>query len=282
MGRKKTCAKTFLFFAIPGMFGSIAFAQQAVHDHAREQLSAKPDLTFLHGAPADPREAWTLSAGGRMYDNWWEALGRAKPTRSHDAYPKAGKYQGADSWRCKECHGWDYKGSEGAYSKGSHATGIKGIRGAEVRDVKEISALLRAPPHRYTPAMIKDDELQRLALFVSRGQVDTDKYITTAGGKVQVVNSANDVVLERGRGIFQTTCAACHGFDGRRVNFGATGEVAYVGTEARENPWEVLHKIINSHPGAEMINLRAFRPEVRGCSAYLCAELASKIIVAPR
>ena len=258
MRRTITIAKAFLLLSVILMAISAAFAQQATHDHARKQLSTKPDPAFLHGAPIDPSESWTLTAGGRIYDNWWETLGRPKPKGTHEAYPSSGKYRGADSWRCKECHGWDYKGSEGQYSKGSHATGIKGIRGAQGRDPKDIAALLRASPHRYTPAMIKDDELQRLALFVSRGQLDVDRYINSATGDVQVSGSSADAVLERGRGIYQTTCAACHGFDGRRLNFGTKDKVSYVGTEAKENPWEVLHKIFNAHPGAEMINLRVF------------------------
>jgi len=26
---------------------------------------------------------------------------------------------GKDTWRCKECHGWDYMGVDGAYGSGS-------------------------------------------------------------------------------------------------------------------------------------------------------------------
>ena len=32
---------------------------------------------------------------------------------------EANSRSGADTWRCKECHGWDYKGKDGAYAKGS-------------------------------------------------------------------------------------------------------------------------------------------------------------------
>ena len=238
-----------------------AVAQQATHDHARKQLSSKPDLKFLHGAPTDAADSWALSSGGRMYDNWWEALGRAKPKATHRAYPTTGKTPGPDSWRCKECHGWDYKGRDGRYAQGSHATGIKGIRGAQGRDPKEIAALLRSDPHGYTTTMIRDDELMRLSAFVSRGQIDVDKHIHAATGDAQSTDQSPDGVRERGRGIFQATCAACHGFDGRRLNFGPAAKPAFVGTEARDNPWEVLHKIVNGHPGSEMINLRVFGAE---------------------
>ena len=54
------------------------------------------------------------------------------------------------------------------------------------------------------------------------------------------------------------TCAACHGFKGRLLNWGTSEKPAYVGTEANAAPDEVLHKIRNAQPGAAMVNLRVF------------------------
>ena len=256
--QKRFLVMIVLCASIGALTTPLADAQQATHDHARKQLSSKPDLKFLHGAPADPTDSWAISAGGRMYDNWWEALGRAKPKATHGAYPSTGKTPGPDSWRCKECHGWDYKGRDGKYAQGSHATGIKGISDAQGHDPEKIAALLRAQPHAYTTAMIRDDEMMRLSAFVSRGQIDVDKHIDAATGDAKLTGQSPEIFQERGRGIFQSTCAACHGFDGRRLNFGTATKPAFVGTEARENPWEVMHKITNGHPGSEMINLRVF------------------------
>jgi len=47
-----------------------------------------------------------------------------------------------------------------------------------------------------------------------------------------------------------TSCIACHGEDGRVLNFGSTDEPEYVGTIALDNPWEFLHKIWSGQPGA--------------------------------
>jgi hypothetical protein len=85
---------------------------------------------FIHGAPSNPSDAWTLAAGGRIYDNWWDALDREEPEGTHPSYPASAEQEGAVTWRCKECHGWDYKGVDGVYRSGSHYTGIKGIDGA--------------------------------------------------------------------------------------------------------------------------------------------------------
>jgi mono/diheme cytochrome c family protein len=206
---------------------------------------------FVHGAPPQPTEAWLRAAGGRIYDNWWEALDRKKPEGTHPAYPSSGKRTGANTWRCVECHGWDYNGKNGLYGSGERYTGIKGIRGAAGRDLKSIMSLLRGQPHNYSQDMINDEELSRVAVFVSRGQDNADRFIDLKTGKVK-----GDAA--RGASVFQTTCAACHGFDGRALNWGTADQPAFIGTEANKFPHEVLHKIRNSHPGAAMINLRAF------------------------
>lgn len=230
-----------LISAILAAIGTPAGADKV--EHAPE---AQP---FVHGAPQAPSEAWTLAAGGRIYDNWWDALDRPEPAITHPAYPSSGQSEGNSTWRCKECHGWDYKGRDGRYKTGSHATGIVGISGAQGRDVAEIVKLLRSPLHGYTKEMIGDEELARVAAFVSRGLHDTNDAIDAAGRL-----KGNP---ERGKALFQTLCAACHGFDGRLLNWGTAAEPAYVGTEASKFPDEVLHKIRNSHPGAAMVNLRA-------------------------
>ncbi len=209
---------------------------------------------FVHGQPSKPSDAWMQAAGGRIYDNWWDALDREEPKTTNPAYPVAvnKKITGADTWRCKECHAWDYQGKDGIYSKGGHFTGISGIRGAEGKPEEDLLKVFRDKNHPYTKEMINDEELKRLAAFVSRGQVDMRKFLNYETRKVNAGN------IDRGREIFQTTCAACHGFDGRALDWGANGEHNYVGTEGQDVPDEVMHKILSAHTGVQMINLRAF------------------------
>jgi len=107
--------------------------------------------------------------------------------------------------------------------------------------------------------MIADEEMLRVAVFLSQGLVDMRSFINYETRKV--IAGSGD--FTRGRAIFQTTCAACHGFDGRALDWGAPGEHNYVGTEAQELPDEVFNKISNAHPGAAMINTRAFSVEDR-------------------
>ena len=229
-----------------------SLAASAVAQTAAPGGGAAPEAPNpIVGAPADASPAWTLAAGGRMYDNWWLAIGRRKPQGKHAAYPASGQAQGENTFRCKECHGWDYRGRDGEYATGKHATGIKGIRGADGRSPQSILALLRAAPHGYTPDMMSDAELQRLAQFVSRGQHDVRRIINAKSGAIRADAA-------RGKAIFQTTCAICHGFDGRLLNWGTREEPEFIGTAVEISAAEVLHKIRNGHPGAAMVSLRAF------------------------
>ena len=206
---------------------------------------------FLFGVPTDPSEEWALAVGGRIYDKWWEVLEVDEPEGTHPAYPADAKKSGASTWRCKECHGWDYKGAAGAYGKGSHYTGIKGVSDVAGEDPAKIAAAVRGEPHGFTPAMIPDEALARLALFLSKGQHDTDDYID---GETKKIKGGE---MNRGRALFQAVCAACHGFDGKSLNFGSEEKPEYLGTIAAGNPWEALHKIRNGQPVIPMPLLRA-------------------------
>lgn len=217
----------------------------------RAQSATEAAEPFATGAPANPSPAWALSAGGRLYDNWWLATGKDAPTIRNPAYPAAGKAKDADTWRCKECHGWDYRGRDGVYREGSHFTGIVGIRAMQGRPVADIVKILRDANHPNPPGGLSQADVERLAQFVATGQHD----VTTAlrGQPAKAVGDS-----ARGQAIFQTTCAACHGFDGKLLNWGSDKEPEYIGTAANAFPEEFMHKTRNGHPGAVMINLRAF------------------------
>lgn len=211
-------------------------------------LGATVALASLPANSAESESA--IARGGRLYDKWFAENKAAKPGDDHPAYPhKGGRYGKDTSWRCKECHGWDYKGADGAYGKGSHATGIKGVTAMAGAEPAKIAELLRAEPHGFTAAMIPDEALARLALFISKGQHDTDAHIDRASKKAK-----GDA--DRGRMLFQGICAACHGFDGKSLNFGDDKEPEFLGTVAADNPWEALHKIRNGQPAVPMPLMR--------------------------
>ncbi|GAB4266330.1 MAG: hypothetical protein Kow0013_15380 [Pararhodobacter sp.] len=249
--------KTFAALLCAGAFAGIALADE--HDPAEEHGPHQQE--FVHGAPQHPSLEWTLAAGGRIYDNWWEALDRPEPEVTNPAYPTDinPNQTGAGTWRCKECHGWDYLGADGVYRQGGHFTGIPGILQAAGRPPERLMPILRDSNHPYTADMISDEEMMRVATFVSQGLVDMRTFLD-----LETRTMLPDVGdLDRGRAIFQTTCAACHGFDGRALDWGNDGQHNFVGTEAASLPDEVFNKLSNAHPGVAMINTRAFPVEDR-------------------
>lgn len=191
--------------------------------------------------------------GGKLYDNWLvympaaqrEELKKSQPT--HPSYPKSGQKKGMVTWRCKECHGWDYRGDQGAFSTGSHATGIRGIQRWVGQDPRKVVAVIRDGQHGIDESMMSPEDAEALAEFVVAGQFDSTPYLEP--GTHKALGKP-----EQGAPFFQTICAACHGLDGRWINFDAKGGVEYLGHVARENPWEVLHKIRNGQPGRSMVS----------------------------
>lgn len=204
-------------------------------------------------APEEPKaSAASIARGGTMYDKWWTAAeGASEPTGDHSlwALQSTNTRSGTDSWRCKECHGWDYKGVGGAYSKGSHYTGFPGVYDAYLTKDKAqlLDTLTGGTDYRHDfSAVLSDAALGDLANFLSEGLINETKYIDYATKKPIRDNVGNGKVL------FDGTCAACHGSNGKLLNFGSEAEPEYVGTVASDNPWETLHKIRFGQPGTTM------------------------------
>jgi len=191
---------------------------------------------------ASPEEANDLAAGGRLYDKWWIQARETEPGSTHRSYPKTAKQTGSATWRCKECHGWDYRGKDGAYARGSHFTGIKGIRSMSGKPVDQIETVMKNPAHGYDK-VLSPSALAQLARFVAYGQVDMDRFIDR---KTKSAKGSS----AKGKRLFSEYCVDCHGKDGRKYNFKEkSGGKEYLGTIANDNPWEALHKIVNGHPG---------------------------------
>ena len=209
--------------------------------------------SFLATAPVVVAEEQSVMAeGARMYDKWYAVIKAEKPKKSHPAYPSDKKYakKPAANWRCKECHGWDGMGKDGAYAKGKHFSGIIGINGMKGADPAKIVAELKNDTHQYADKM-NAGQLEKLAVFVSRGQVDYSRYIDSASKKMKGGNAA------MGAAYFNTICANCHGTDGTLPK-----DMGKTLAKQMGNPWEVMHKILNGQPGESMPALRALDRQI--------------------
>jgi thiosulfate dehydrogenase len=187
----------------------------------------------------------TLATGGQLYDKWWKVVdGATEPTEDQALWSTqmTNTRSGSTTWRCKECHGWDYQGVDGAYGSGSHMTGFGGVYDAVSLGVEEIISVLSGgndADHDFSD-VIDADSLTILAEFIAEGGViDVGEHIDLATKEVIDGDSANGQIL------YEATCQSCHGSDGAMM-----GEA--LGELANGNPWETLHKIRFGHPGSAM------------------------------
>ena len=180
-------------------------------------------------APAVATDTASIVRGGRLYDNWSHESRERTPPQANPAFKtRQVRVAAVDTWRCVECHGWDYKGKHG----------VAGIRARQNGDPAAIVALLKDANHGYEDLLHESDRVD-LANFITRGQVDMQKLVENARRAKSATGTS-----ER---IFATVCAACHGLDG-----GSVREVPPLGDSARQRPNEVLHVVLNGHPGGNM------------------------------
>ncbi|MCH7870974.1 MAG: cytochrome c [Planctomycetes bacterium] len=204
----------------------------------------------------DPAEFTNASQvrGGLLYDKWWSTASVTAPTTDHPLWASrpdtaSNSRTGSDTWRCKECHGWDYKGVDGAYSSGSHKTGIAGIFGT-TKTAQETFDLIKTN-HGFGDAGLSDADIWDLAKFVLEGQIDTDTMID-GNGMFTGDTAAGMTLYDSGIGT-NTACAGCHGSDGLTGPPGSAADYDdWVGKIANANPWEFQHKVRFGQPNTAM------------------------------
>ena len=195
-----------------------------------------------------------VATGGALYDNWWVVTGQPAPETDHPLWasrpdPLSNQRTGSVTWRCKECHGWDYKGVDGAYASGSHRTGIRGIFGTE-KTALEIFDLLDNG-HSYGSAGLTAPEIWNLVKFVLDGQIDTAEIID-ANRRFTGDSGSGKLLYKHGIGMNES-CANCHGNDGLGMPPGSSSFDDYPGLISTENPWEFQHKVRFGQPGTRML-----------------------------
>jgi len=177
--------------------------------------------------------------GGKLYDTWWTEIAKDPPKDNMPLFDTqtTDKTKGASTWRCAECHGWDYKGVEGVFAKGSHMTGFKGILADFGKDPAVILAALQGktnPAHDFSKVMAAQD-LVDLALFVSKGTMDMASVLNEDG-------SPKGKPAD-GKEKFDQVCSGCHGPDGNAINFKTPGNVEYLAHTSNSNSWQFLHRM---------------------------------------
>ena len=202
--------------------------------------------------------------GGQLWDSWWTVTAADPPSGMHPLYPEDGPLRGPDTFRCAQCHGWDYRGVSGAFATGPSYTGIEGVLNTQRSDA-DIFNLLKFSSvpggHGLGKAGLQDQDIRDLIAFLKDGLLDTTPYITPDGSFI------GDA--DRGAQNFKqgtTTgmqCIVCHGPDGRWLNFGSATDPKWIGSVADDNPWQMLHTIRFGKPGSVMPSWFGLRGDVQ-------------------
>lgn len=201
--------------------------------------------------------AASIVRGGRLYDTWYKENKREVPPGVHPAFPPAlaKGIEPRTTWRCKECHGWDYRGLMSADGK---EVVIKGVNAMANDSIESVIAQLRNATHHRFEKLLSLRDLLDLATFVTKGQVNMDDYIDRKTRKAK--GDPNAFAAH-----YQTICATCHGATGKDIR-----TMPPLGRVANVDPYRALHGIFNGHPGEAMPALLAFPRELSvGLLAYI-------------
>jgi thiosulfate dehydrogenase len=189
-----------------------------------------------------------IKHGALLYDNW-PIVKKVKINSSHALYPKENGRESVNTWRCKECHGWDYKGKDGSYGKDNiYKTGIRGIYDSRSMGPEDLFFAItnQSENHNFREFLrLSVFDVWSLVKFIREGVIDIKTAVNTEG-----LANGNP---EKGEILYARYCSDCHGLDGNKISFREAGEGIHgIGWEANADPQETLHKIRWGHPGSEM------------------------------
>ncbi len=204
-------------------------------------------IAYVQTLPA----ASPATEGGRIYDNWINALGATAPEADQPLWKTQTEnttLKGGDTWLCSSCHGLDYKGKDGINAKGTEGyTGFPGILDAQKMSEADLTAWLdgtKNKDHNFT-SYFNADEIAREVAFMQKAMTDHTPFVGADGKSTG--NAGHGKVL------FTTVCKVCHGDDGKTLNFMVDeGGTEYLGTIATDEPWGFLHVATVGVPGEPM------------------------------
>lgn len=192
--------------------------------------------------------------GARLYDHVISEANITNPAIRN--YP--------NFFRCKQCHGWDLRGSKGAYiNRAANSTRpevapndiymfAKQHNIREIFDAVKHTGGTKSVATSYTAAMpdygllITDAQIWQIVKFLKNDAHNfSDFYdMTTTGsyptGTVTFSNIGKGGDAVAGQATYTAKCAGCHGANGKQIDVYCQGE--FIGTFCRSNPHELQHK----------------------------------------
>ena len=178
--------------------------------------------------------------GGRLYAAWDQLLGSpSPPLEQQPLWPtgSGGSVPPLLTWRCVNCHGWDYAGSSGSSLTGVYRTldypSLFGVTADEPEEIFPILNGVNNPDHDFIPPLAAQD-LRDLAAFLSSSLVQpgliADPNTAIASGTAVVGEIA-----------YAEYCLSCHGAEGEKINLGTVNSPIFLGDLGWSNPWRIAH-----------------------------------------
>jgi len=204
--------------------------------------------------------AWSESIGGQLYSDWPQVMLFRGPFTKHPLWTGSPSAINTETWRCVNCHGWDYRGSDGVGGDLGVVSNVPGLRHLVGADRRTVADGIVRGEHGFAGKQLSADALQFLVDFLIEGQrvvVDLAEKARVSGADAQA-----------GRDRYVGACRVCHGSDGGRLNLGSERFPDTLPTLARSKPWKFLHGVRFGHAGVmpsfvmlddtEFLNLLAY------------------------
>jgi len=220
--------------------------------------------------------------GGKLYDKFWATeTGWTAPTGINAA--DISDY--GDFYRCKQCHGWDQMGNEGAYNNRAPQVGRPSVGPSLfepiVNDPKEefFDHIYNTTGRAVDPSLTQDGtngmgnvmpafgnilteaEAWDIIKFLLEERYDvTQLYdFSTTGTYPTGTHTFSNIGLDgsatAGDAFFTANCATCHGADGKGILIVDDGDTLTVGFFGRNKPYELQHKIKFGNLGSAMVGV---------------------------
>lgn len=216
--------------------------------------------------------------GGRLYDNLFVSLKTPLPKIMKDKNGEVIENTGHD-FRCKNCHGWDYKGNEGIYGPDyqnkPYAASVNLIQ-LKKDDNLSLKKIMDSVLNGHGIGMpvysefLNEKQAKLIAEFLVTNAHDSSYYFDLKTNKTNkyeltLVNLENK---EKASVNYTKHCESCHGKNGAKFLL-HDGEYT-LGSHSRQKAYEDHHKIQNGSPGSDMMGYLNSKEDILGMLGYLC------------
>jgi thiosulfate dehydrogenase len=196
-----------------------------------------PGLSKERGIPV----AWQESIGGQLYSDWPRVLLFRGPFTKHPLWKGNAAALNTETWRCVNCHGWDYRGSAGVGGDLGVVPNVPGLRHLVGASRRTIVDGIRHQDHGFVADQLSSEALAYLVNFLIDGQ----RAVVDLAARAR--ESGADVAAGGDR--YRAVCQVCHGETGTQLNLGTERAPATLQILARTNPWKFLHGMRFGHAG---------------------------------